>query len=168
MKSALWLTTTTLLLALLTGCGQTSVPPLTRADVGPGPGIGPFDSNGNYREDWADDPSKWRRPSRIARNDAPAATANPLPARSTSSNTASRTSSANTASRTSSSSNTTSSAPKPKPKPLPKVTRHTVKRGDTLSAIAKRYGSSVTAIRRANNISGHLIYPGQRLVVPKR
>ena len=46
-------------------------------------------------------------------------------------------------------------------------TRHTVVRGDTLSAIAARYGSSVSAIARANGIANpNLIYPGQVFTIP--
>jgi LysM repeat protein len=52
-------------------------------------GTGPFDSAGNYREEWADDPSKWRRPGRaassssddapvIAKNEQPPADSTPL------------------------------------------------------------------------------------------
>jgi lipoprotein-anchoring transpeptidase ErfK/SrfK len=42
-----------------------------------------------------------------------------------------------------------------------------VRRGDTLSAIALRYNSSVTAIMRANQIkTADSIYAGQRLVIP--
>jgi len=44
---------------------------------------------------------------------------------------------------------------------------HTVRRGESLYAIARRYGSSVAAIRRANHLRGSLIRPGQRLVVPR-
>ncbi|MCS6844631.1 MAG: LysM peptidoglycan-binding domain-containing protein [Caldilineales bacterium] len=44
---------------------------------------------------------------------------------------------------------------------------HTVKRGDTLSGIAARYGSSVQAIVQANGLSGTTIYPGQSLLVPQ-
>ncbi len=44
---------------------------------------------------------------------------------------------------------------------------HTVQRGDTLSAIAARYGSSVSAIARANGIANvNLIYPGQVFTIP--
>jgi LysM repeat protein len=43
-----------------------------------------------------------------------------------------------------------------------------VKKGDTLSAIASRYGTSVAKIRSANDISGSMIRPGQKLKVPKR
>lgn len=125
----------TVFACLIVGCQPQ--PKIVRSDISPG--IGPFDSRGNYREDWADDPSKWRRPS-----------ASPTPV----------------ANSTSSAASSSSSAPKPTSNP--QVTRHTVRRGDTLSHIARRYGSSVAAIRRANGISGSLIYPGQRLIVPRR
>jgi LysM repeat protein len=47
-----------------------------------------------------------------------------------------------------------------------KGTRHTVQQGDTLYSLAKRYGVSVDALRRWNNIkSGQSIYPGQELIV---
>ncbi len=43
---------------------------------------------------------------------------------------------------------------------------HVVRRGDTLSGIAKSYGMSVNAIRDANNLRSDLIQIGQRLLVP--
>jgi len=46
------------------------------------------------------------------------------------------------------------------------VAMYTVKRGDTLSGIARRFGASVEAIRLANRIRSHWIHPGQNLVVP--
>ncbi len=44
---------------------------------------------------------------------------------------------------------------------------HTVRRGDTLSTIAARYGSSVGAIKQANGLRSSLIHPGQGLIVPR-
>ncbi len=44
---------------------------------------------------------------------------------------------------------------------------HVVKQGDTLASIAKTYGVSVTAIRKANNLSGDSIRIGQKLFIPK-
>ncbi len=44
---------------------------------------------------------------------------------------------------------------------------HTVRNGDSLYSIARRYGSTVSAIRQANGLSGSLIRPGQSLVVPR-
>jgi LysM repeat protein len=47
------------------------------------------------------------------------------------------------------------------------TTTHTVVRGESLNTIAARYGVTVSAIVRANNIANpNLIFPGQRLVIP--
>lgn len=46
-------------------------------------------------------------------------------------------------------------------------TSHTVRAGETLSTIAARYGSSVSAIARANNIDNpNFIFAGQHLRIP--
>ena len=45
---------------------------------------------------------------------------------------------------------------------------HVVRRGDTLSGIAKKYGTSVAAIQQANRLRGSIIYVGQRLKIPGR
>ena len=44
-----------------------------------------------------------------------------------------------------------------------------VRRGDTLSKIAKKHGVSVAALKRANGLKGRnpRIHPGQRLKIPK-
>ncbi len=42
---------------------------------------------------------------------------------------------------------------------------HTVQRGDTLSSIARRYATTVAAIRAANNLRTDTIYIGQRLLI---
>ena len=53
--------------------------------------------------------------------------------------------------------------------PRETFTRHRVRRGETLSTIARRYRSSVTAIARANNLrSRHRIRVGQSLKIPQR
>ena len=53
--------------------------------------------------------------------------------------------------------------------PTPQYLTHVVRRGETLSAIAGRYGTSVQAIMRSNNLrSAHRISPGQRLQIPGR
>lgn len=44
--------------------------------------------------------------------------------------------------------------------------RYRVRRGDSLDAIAKKFGVSVRQLRAANAIRGHLIHPGQTLIVP--
>ncbi|WP_110647761.1 transglycosylase SLT domain-containing protein [Salinicola peritrichatus] len=46
------------------------------------------------------------------------------------------------------------------------LNRYVVKRGDTLSSIAARFGASVSEIRRENGLKGSIIRIGQRLSVP--
>jgi len=85
MKPAIWLPSSCALILILTGCANNKNP---GNDTG---SYGPFDSAGNYRDDWADDPSKWRKPGKhekiqspaddlpaIAKNEQPPADANPL------------------------------------------------------------------------------------------
>ncbi len=56
--------------------------------------------------------------------------------------------------------------PEPKPEPIPDV--YVVQPGDTLSSIADRFGISVVALARANNLSSpSLAFVGRRLVIPK-
>lgn len=139
-------------------------------------GTGPFDSQGNYREDWADDPTKWRKPGSrrapvnelpaIAANERPPAHSSPLPpARSTPARPAT-TPSRPTATAAKPKPKPVAAKPKPKPKPI--VTRYTVKKGDNLWTIANRNKTTVAAIQRANGISGSMIRPGQSLIIPKR
>ena len=62
---------------------------------------------------------------------------------------------------------TKSASGSPKPaEPIPANGRYRVQRGDTLSAIAKKFGISVQQLRTANTIRSHLIYPGQTLIIP--
>lgn len=182
MKPLIWLPLSCAAVLLFNSCANNG------STAGNDPlGTGPFDAQGNYREDWADDPSKWRKPSSrhapaddlpaVAANDVPA-NANPLPPAGSSSlpKPSSRKPSS---SKPSASSATTSSRPKPvesrsvasskpKSKPKPTSTTYTVKKGDTLSGIASRNGSTVAKIRSANGISGSMIHPGQKLKIPKR
>jgi membrane-bound lytic murein transglycosylase D len=46
-------------------------------------------------------------------------------------------------------------------------TMYTVRKGDTLSAIAQHHGSTVADIRQANGLRSTLIHPGQNLIVPR-
>ena len=43
-----------------------------------------------------------------------------------------------------------------------------VQRGATLSVIAKAYGVTVDDIKKANNLKGDALQPGQRLIIPKK
>lgn len=42
---------------------------------------------------------------------------------------------------------------------------YTVKSGDTLYLLAKRYGTTVDSLKRANNLSGNYLWVGQRLTI---
>ncbi|MBJ7222746.1 MULTISPECIES: N-acetylmuramoyl-L-alanine amidase AmiB [unclassified Brenneria] len=46
------------------------------------------------------------------------------------------------------------------------TTRHTVVRGETLSAIATRYGVSMASIRELNKLNKDIVWIGQRLTIP--
>lgn len=45
---------------------------------------------------------------------------------------------------------------------------YTVVKNDTLSGLSKKYGVSVSDLKKANGISGHLIYVGQKLQIPTK
>jgi LysM repeat protein len=183
MKPVLWIFPLSALVLSLSNCASNKNP------GGPQAVTGPFDRNGNYVEEWADNPSKWRKsggaPSpheqrsdelpEIAKNEQPPQNSVPLV---TSQPTKPAPVIASTeVKKTPPKTTTTVSKPvvvkaKPKPKPVvkakPKSIRYVVKKGDSLSAIASRTGSSVTAIKSANGISGTLIRPGQSLTIPKK
>ena len=144
-----------------------------RSNRGYNPGVGPFDSQGNYVERWANDKSKgrWWRKSIVtgssATTPAIASTTTPSPAAQPP---GPKPTTPVGRSSTSTPSPTVASAPKPKPKPVkvtPKPIRHTVKKGDTLWAISRKYGTTVTAIQRANGIKGTNLKIGRTLLIPR-
>ena len=45
------------------------------------------------------------------------------------------------------------------------VSTHNVKSGESLNIIANKYGVSVNALMKANNLNGYLITPGQTLKI---
>lgn len=58
---------------------------------------------------------------------------------------------------------------KPTPTPAPTPLVHRVRRGETLTAIAERYGVTIEAISKANGLlDPNLIVVGQLLVIPAR
>jgi LysM repeat protein len=155
---------------------------------------GPFDKNGNYIEEWADNPAKWRKsggpPSphelksdrlpEIALNDQPPENSIPLPPKGSS-----KTTSALNKSKVSTTSSTakvvadssalkaadstkSSAATATRPKEKPATSRYVVKSGDSLSKIASRNRTTVAALKSANGISGTMIHPGQSLRIPRR
>ena len=52
-------------------------------------------------------------------------------------------------------------------KSAPKARTYTVKKGDTLGAIARRNGTSVKALKRANGLKSDLIRINQKLTIPR-
>lgn len=50
-------------------------------------------------------------------------------------------------------------------KALPAARTHVVKAGETLHSVARRYGTSVASLMRANGLRSDRLQPGQRLVV---
>ncbi|MFN4299515.1 MAG: LysM peptidoglycan-binding domain-containing protein [Thermaurantimonas sp.] len=48
----------------------------------------------------------------------------------------------------------------------PRKMYYTVRKGDTLTSIARRFGTSVQAIKAENHLKSDLIAPGQRIVIP--
>jgi LysM repeat protein len=60
---------------------------------------------------------------------------------------------------------------KPKPKPTPKppsALSHTVKKGETLYGLAKRYGTTVSAIKRASGLSSDILRDGRTIKIPRK
>lgn len=148
-----------LTIPLLTQCGGLRSAPQTQAVTGP------FNSRGDYVEDWVDQPNKWYRPtvpgtgSGTTTRPNTAIAANTLPEPHVP---LIETQSPPPIVRTS----PTNVKPKPKPK-TSNVVRHTVKRGETLSVIAKRYRTTVSKIQQSNGIRGTVIRVGQILKIPR-
>ncbi len=192
MKAVLWISTSCIFTLVFSSCANSG-----RGSGGTQlAGTGPFDKNGRYVEEWADNPSKWRKPGsapsphelksdelpQIAQNEQPPQNSIPLavggnskpaPVISQTSVTTKSKSTTSKAQSTVAKSQPAEIKSKPvvvktKAKPKPKSTRYVVKSGDSLSAIASRTGSSVSAIKSANGISGTLIRPGQSLTIPKK
>ncbi len=190
MKLALQMTAAGCTALLLASCGSTGS---TASNNNPS-GTGPFDSRGNYVEEWADNPSKWKRGGSkpgdaLVMNDEPPSDSVPIPTEAntpqpgqiSSTPVISRPTQVRTTASTSSSTTRRTSASTASTKPKPKVTtaakkpvakkpataRYTIKKGDTLSAIASRNKTTVSALQRANGIKGSLIQPGKVLVIPK-
>lgn len=54
-----------------------------------------------------------------------------------------------------------------KPRPAAAAKSHTVKKGDTLYSLARRYGTSVAAIKKANGMKSDVLITGRTIRVPK-
>ncbi|CAM5199320.1 Membrane-bound lytic murein transglycosylase D OS=Castellaniella defragrans OX=75697 GN=HNR28_003456 PE=3 SV=1 [Castellaniella defragrans] len=58
------------------------------------------------------------------------------------------------------------SSTRPDLRPRATVRTHTVQRGDTLYSLARRYNTSVDALRKLNNLKGNALSTGHRIRVP--
>jgi membrane-bound lytic murein transglycosylase D len=58
------------------------------------------------------------------------------------------------------------SATRAYPRREPVARTHTIRQGDTLYSLARRYNTSVDALRKLNNLKGSSLATGQRLRVP--
>ena len=48
-----------------------------------------------------------------------------------------------------------------------KSTVHIVRRGDTLYALAKRYRTDISIIKKANSMGDNVLHPGEQLIIPQ-
>lgn len=139
------------------------------------PDMGPFDENGNYVEAWADNPPKRGSSKRKAQSNPkpdpkpeprivstpkpkPVSKPKPTPVAKVTPKPAPKPKPV------------VKPKPKPKPKPVvvkPKTIKHMVKKGDTLYSLSKRYGVSISAIQKANGLSGTNIQTGKNILIPK-
>ncbi|MGJ8633356.1 MAG: LysM peptidoglycan-binding domain-containing protein [Luteolibacter sp.] len=152
-----------LVLPLLTQCGSQSAPEVAAV-------TGPFDSNGNYREDWVNSPEKWYKPTKpstkkdtetkvVKRVPAPAPVTPVIEPKVP-------TPQVIQPQTVVVSPKPAPPKPKPKPKP-PTYNKHKVVRGDNLTKLARRYSSSVALIKKANNLKSDVIMLGQTLKIPR-
>jgi len=47
-------------------------------------------------------------------------------------------------------------------------TTYRVQKGETLAGIAKRFGTTITTLKRLNGLAGDILYAGEKLVIPVR
>lgn len=58
--------------------------------------------------------------------------------------------------------------PMHRPEPEPQTRVYVVRQGDSVYKIARRFGTTMNAIIRLNNLQNpDLIFPGQRLLIPR-
>ncbi len=152
---------------------------------------GPFDSNGNYVEAWADDsPAKVKKKKKKATKKKKKtsttrahkkeikAPKKSLPSKKPSSSTSQSKPKPKITPKPKPKA-TTKSRPKPKAKvkaqpkppvkkPISRSRSHTVVKGNTLYSLSRQYGVSVAEIQKANKLSGSTIKLGQVLKIPQK
>lgn len=169
MKPVLWIPVSCALALSLSNCGNSGADPYANT--------GPFDRNGNYVEEWADNPRKWRKsggasphdrgsdeiPEIVLNTDQPPLNSTPLPPSNVSKPTPIRTTSrvepqpriTTTVKPTPTVARNTATKPKPKPKPV--VAKAKPKPKPKPKPAATRYivkkGDSLSAIAARNGSS---------------
>lgn len=119
----------------------------------------PFDANGNYMTNWVADAE--RRAGRGAAMDYDSWRSSHGGASSSS-----RTRSSSSSGTRKTTSNSSSRSPSSKSKSS-SGTRYTIKKGDTLSGIARKYGTTVSKIKAANGMKSDFIREGRTLTIPR-
>ena len=119
----------------------------------------PFDDGGGYVDSWAAE-GAGRFPASVDsdRSDEGRKRVASKPSRSTSR-------SSKTASRSSKSTGRTTAKSSPKPKG--RTVTVTVKKTDTLYSLARKYGTSVGAIKSANGLKSDVLRTGRTLKIPR-
>lgn len=170
-----------LFLSLLTLLGFVACSGENRRTPEYNPTVGPFDSKGNYIEAWADNPptrkAGWFSQDKKPKDDpTPPPTLAPpqqvVQRQAVASAPRTQTRTVSAPARVPRPAASSKPAPKPvvkaKPKPAPPSTRsHRVVKNDTLYSLSRKYGTSVSAIQKANGLSGSTIRLGQTLKIPR-
>lgn len=155
----------------LSNCGSSGKTVEVKKTSGYQQNHGPFDSNGNYVESWADDAPKrkftWKKSSTKKATTKTSTTKKNTTKKSTAKKT--------TPKKTYTPAKKTTPRKTPKKPIARKITPktkspviHTVKKGDTLYGLARKYGATVSAIQKANGIKGSNIGIGKRLTIPRK
>ena len=154
------------------------------------PDVGPFDEDGNYVEEWADNPPKrgtkrkTTNPAPIKKKATPKPVAKPKPAAKPKSvykpepkpvykpepKPVYKPKPKPVAKPKPVYKPKPKPVVKPKPKPIkvkPKTVRHVVKKSDTLYSLSRKYGTTVSKIQKANGMRGTNIVNGTTLVIPR-
>ena len=153
---------------LLSSCGHQAGGTIEVYEtVGYQPNHGPFDNNGNYVETWADNPPKRKYVSRGKKKKAAPRQVAPQPKYAAAApKPKAAPPKASSPKRVSSPPPRKKTAVAVKPKKKSPLT-HTVKRGDTLYGLSRKYGASVSSIQRANRLKGTNIGLGKKLIIPR-
>ena len=177
---------TVILLLGLSSCGSSGKTVEANKTSGFQQNHGPFDSNGNYVESWADSAPKRKYVWKKSTSKKPT-----IPPKKTTSSSSTYKPKKTTSSSSYKPKKTYTPAPavkkpytpkktytptptvkKPTPKKItPKAKPpiiHTVRKGDTLYGIARAYAASISDIQQVNGITNNSISIGTQLIIPRK